>query len=67
MGEKFLRLSDVCERTALSRSTIYEKMEAKTFPKRFPISAGRVAWRESDITAWQQDRLREAGLIEKVA
>jgi predicted DNA-binding transcriptional regulator AlpA len=37
------------------------------FPKNFRISSGRVAWLESDIDAWQQDRLREAGRIEEAA
>lgn len=66
-AEKFLRLGEVCDRTALSKSTIYDKIADETFPKSFPISAGRVAWREADIAAWQQARLKEAGLIEVAA
>ncbi|QWG16131.1 AlpA family phage regulatory protein [Bradyrhizobium sediminis] len=64
MAERFLRLRDVIEKTALSRSTIYEKMHAGTFPKCFQISTGRVAWRESDVEVWQQARLREAGKLD---
>lgn len=67
MSKRFLRLSEVEERVSLTYGTIYPMMAAGKFPKNFRISAGRVAWLESDITAWQDDRLREAGLIEKVA
>ena len=64
MGERFLRLRDVCEKTSLSRSAIYAKMEKGEFPKHFPISTGRVVWRESDVEAWQRKRLQEAGKLD---
>lgn len=67
MVERFLRLTDVCEKTSLPRSTIYEMMAENRFPKAFPITPRRVAWRESEIAAWQQDRLREAGRLEEAA
>ena len=50
--DNFLRLADVTKRTALSRSTIYRRMAAGTFPQATPISDGLVAWYETDINAW---------------
>ena len=53
--DNLLRLVEVRERAKLSRTTIYRRIAAGTFPKPEPISAGLVAWRESDIDAWQAD------------
>lgn len=50
--DNLLRLSDVKGRTRLSRTTIYRRVAAGTFPRPTPISAGLVAWYESDINAW---------------
>lgn len=65
MSHRFLRLRHVCEKTALSRSTIYEKMTKGTFPKCFPISDGRVAWLESEIEAWQDALLRATDRLKR--
>lgn len=53
--DNLLRLADVKARTGLSRTTIYRKAGAGTFPKPTPISAGLVAWYESDVSAWVSD------------
>ena len=37
-AERFLRLGDVLERTALSRSTIYKKIQDGDFPP--PVKVG---------------------------
>lgn len=50
--DNLLLFKDVRERVKLSRPTIYRKMNAGTFPKSVQISAGLVAWYESDIDAW---------------
>lgn len=41
------------ERTSLDITTIYRKMKAGTFPQPVRVGRRRVAWRESDIAAWQ--------------
>ena len=51
----FLRLNAVLERTGLSRSTLYRKMERGTFPKNIKISTRCAAWRESAINDWQRN------------
>jgi prophage regulatory protein len=39
--------------TSLDITTIYRKMKAGDFPKPVRVGRRRVAWRQSDITAWQ--------------
>lgn len=50
-----LRLSAVKGRTGLSRTTIYRRMEAGTFPRSIQISPGLVGWYETDIDGWVAD------------
>lgn len=50
--DNLLRLADVKARTKLSRTTIYRRIAAGTFPPSHQISDGLVAWYESDIDAW---------------
>jgi prophage regulatory protein len=52
--ERILRLKSVLERTGLSRSTLYRKVQARTFPKPLKISERCIGWRESDVESWLQ-------------
>lgn len=49
---RLLRISQVIDKTSLSRSTIYELMRTGQFPKQLRISAKAAAWREDEIDAW---------------
>ena len=40
------------ERTGLTRSTLYLKMETGTFPKNTRISTRCIGWRESAVVEW---------------
>lgn len=57
-----IRLKTVQQRTGLSRSTIYDKMDAKsprfdgTFPKRISLGTGSVGWYESEVNHWLESR-----------
>lgn len=53
--DSLLRFAAVKARTGLSRTTIQRRVNAGTFPASKPISAGLVAWYESDIDAWVAD------------
>lgn len=53
--DNLLRLATVRDRTGLSRTTIYRRMDAGRFPRSTPISDGLVAWYEGDINDWVQD------------
>jgi prophage regulatory protein len=50
--ERILRLNAVLDRTGLSRSTLYRKIQAGTFPKQIAISTRCAGWRESAIEQW---------------
>ena len=51
-GDRILRLRAVLERTGLSRSTLYRKIQEGTFPPQVRIAARCVGWRESAVAEW---------------
>ncbi|MEN8260866.1 MAG: AlpA family transcriptional regulator [Pseudomonadota bacterium] len=56
----FLRRRQVEARTGLSRSTIYERIKAGTFPSPVSLGAKAVGWIESEIDAWACAQVRKA-------
>jgi prophage regulatory protein len=54
---RFLPIAEVKYRIGLSRTEIYRRMKAGTFPMAVRLSEARVAWVESDIIAWQREIL----------
>jgi prophage regulatory protein len=42
----------VLERTGLSRSTLYRRIECGRFPRQVKISDRCAGWRESDLERW---------------
>ncbi|MGR5452915.1 AlpA family transcriptional regulator [Vibrio alfacsensis] len=46
---RFIKLEEVKEKTGLSRSAIYRKMNDDTFPKSFNLGDRAVAWLESEV------------------
>jgi len=50
--DRIMRLATVLERTGLSRSTMYRKMQNGTFPRNVQISTRCAGWRESAIVEW---------------
>ncbi|MGN8001509.1 helix-turn-helix transcriptional regulator [Sphingomonas sp. 22176] len=50
--DRNLRIKAALALTGLTRSTLYRKMEAGTFPQNTQISTRCMGWRESVITAW---------------
>jgi len=57
MIDRFLRRKEVEAATGLSKPTIYRRMGEGTFPSPVAIGLRAVAWRESDVVAWQQQQL----------
>lgn len=53
--DRILRLNTVLDRTGLSRSTLYRKVENGTFPTQIRIAARCVGWRESAVTEWTRN------------
>lgn len=54
--DKYLRVKQVCEVTGLSRATIYALEKAGKFPGKVALGARAVAWRESTVAKWMEER-----------
>jgi len=57
MAERFISSTDVKERVGLSKTEIYRRIAAGTFPKQVPLGEHRVAFLESEIEAWIAERV----------
>ncbi|MFC1689788.1 helix-turn-helix transcriptional regulator [Pseudomonadota bacterium] len=57
---KFRRLPWVKEITGLAGSTIYALMAKSEFPRPVPIGDRAVAWIESDVLNWVEERISQA-------
>lgn len=60
---RMLPLKEVVYHTGLSSTTIYDMLDKKskrydsTFPIQVKLSKGRVAWVESEIAQWIEDKI----------
>jgi prophage regulatory protein len=52
MPDRILRIRAVLARTGLSRSTLYRKIQAGSFPPQIKIAERCAGWRESDLERW---------------
>jgi prophage regulatory protein len=61
MARRFLRISNVKERTGLSSSHIYRLQSLGRFPKSINLCGGRaVGWLESDVENWIESRIEQS-------
>jgi prophage regulatory protein len=58
---KILKLPDVMERCALSRSSIYAYIQNNKFPKPIRLGVRAVGWMEAEIAAWIEQRAELRG------
>jgi prophage regulatory protein len=56
---RLIRMPLVIERTGLSRSTIYARAKAGTFPKPVNLGNSLSAWVEDEVAAWVEARIAE--------
>jgi prophage regulatory protein len=62
---KIIRLKEVIEQTALSRSTIYNKTDPSSsqfdpeFPNSISLGASSVGWVASEINLWINSKIQE--------
>jgi prophage regulatory protein len=61
---RFLKLKEVMQKTALSRSAIYRKMDEGSFPKSVSLGDRAVAWVETEVEDWMEACLGERGVKE---
>lgn len=52
INKTLIKLPRVKERTSLSTSEIYRRLEAGTFPAQIKLGAKAVAWLEHEIDEW---------------
>ncbi|WP_423332075.1 helix-turn-helix transcriptional regulator [Rhizobium wenxiniae] len=52
MAYALMRIDSVCAVTGLSRSEIYRRVQAGTFPKQTRISHRYSAWKSHEIADW---------------
>lgn len=55
LPDRILRLRAVLDRTGLSRSTLYRKIQEGRFPRQIALGVRSAGWRESAVSAWMQD------------
>jgi len=58
--DRLIRLPIVEENTGCKKSTIYQMIADGRFPKPVRLSARHVAWSETAVLQWVQDRIAEA-------
>ena len=62
-SRKMLRMKQLIELTALSRSTLYEMMDVKskrydpTFPRGNKLTEATVCWLESEVNTWIDSKI----------
>lgn len=54
--ERIIRLAEVKNRTGLSRSTIYRRIESDGFPPPRNLGSRIVGWLESEVSVWIESR-----------
>lgn len=57
--DRLIRLPDVEAATGCKKSTIYLLLKQGKFPKPVRLSARMVAWPETSVLQWVQDRIAE--------
>lgn len=56
---RLLRLPDVLARVGLRRSRVYDLVADGSFPRPVKLSARAIAWVESEVDTWVQERIDE--------
>lgn len=57
---RMLRIGDVIQKTALSRSQIYRLIALKEFPTQIRLGVRAAGWIEDEIDHWLLDRIMKA-------
>src|SRR3954470_5017416 len=57
MVRNILRRKAVERATGLPRSTLYDLISRGDFPKQVPLTGRSVGWLESEVAAWQSERV----------
>ena len=58
--DRLIRLPDVENLIGCKKSTVYTMVREGTFPKPIRLSSRMVAWPETAVLQWMQDRINQA-------
>jgi prophage regulatory protein len=66
--DRLLPIKETCSRVGLSPSSVRNMERADLFPRSIPLtpSGSRVAWLESQVNAWIQERAQRAADASRV-
>lgn len=56
---RLMRMNEVIRMTGLSRSSIYDRMNAGLFPRSCSLGCRSVAWVESEILEWVENQIAQ--------
>lgn len=61
-NDRLLPIDETCSRIGMSKSWVLSEARKGTFPAPIPLtpSGSRVAWLESQVNAWIQERVQRA-------
>lgn len=59
MTDRLMSMRKVVDRLGLSKTELYRRINAGTFPRPVPISRHRIAFLESEVDEWMASRIRE--------
>ena len=65
--DRFVKLNEVERLTSLKKSTIYAMQRKQEFPRCIQVTPRAVAWRESQVLQWVQDRITAAATAQRGA
>lgn len=60
---RILRLPCVQNKTGLSRSSIYERMQNGEFPPNINLGGKSVGWLEAEVDAWINKQVNKRALV----
>jgi prophage regulatory protein len=52
--DRLIRLRELCPLVSMSRTTIWRKVKAGSFPSPRRLSANVIAWRLDEVNQWMQ-------------
>lgn len=59
---KLIKIKEVTALTSLARATIYKKVSEGEFPKQVSLGTNSVAWLESEILEWIEEKIAQRDL-----
>ncbi|HFF0363058.1 TPA: helix-turn-helix transcriptional regulator [Pseudomonas aeruginosa] len=59
-SQRFIRIKEVLSITSHSKSDLYRRIAAGTFPAQINLGPMTVVWAEDEVHAWMGSRIAEA-------